>query len=158
MNEIKTNTDATTPAKGGQPARWYHVEGGFFQLPRALRYEDRLTHAQRVVLMTIASHVMLRDEVHPSRQAIRSYTGIDACDISAHTNTLEACGWLSKTYEEGRTAHYAFHVPAYAIERMRRMQAEAQSLREAASDLRRAERAARLAKLEQAAAALGISS
>jgi len=140
----------TPQANDGAPRRWYSTEGGFFQLPRAFRYDDRLTHTQRVVLMAIASHVMQCDEVHPSRQAIRAYTGIDTADISAHTNALEDHGWLSKSHEEGRVAHYALHVPTYAIERMRRMQAEAQGLREVASDLRRAARAARLAKRAQA--------
>lgn len=158
MNDRKTNTDTTTPTKADQPSRWYHEQGGFFQLPRAIRYDDRLTHAQRVILMTVASHVMLHDEVHPSRQAIRSYTGIDVADITGHTNALEDYGWLTKSVEEGRTAHYALHVPAYAIARMQRMQAEAQGLREVASDLRRAARLARIQKKEQAKAAVPVNS
>lgn len=146
MHDSKALLETTS-----QPARWYNVEGGYFQLPRALRYDDRLSHTQRAVLLAIASHVMLFDEVHPSRQAIRAYTGIDAADISGHTNALEDFGWLSKSHEEGRVAHYALHVPTYAIERMRSMQADAQGLRELASDLRRAARVARLAKRALAA-------
>lgn len=145
MHDPKAPSE-TTPQAG----RWYNVEGGFFQLPRALRYDDRLSHTQRAVLLAIASHVMLHDEVHPSRQAIRAYTGIDAADISGHTNALEDYGWLSKAHEEGRVVHYGLHVPAYAIERMRQMREQAQALREAASDARRSARAERAAKREQA--------
>lgn len=143
MNDTDHKVDTTTPG------RWYQAEGGFFQLPRAMRYDDRLTHAQRVVLVTIASHVMLRDEVYPSRQAIRSYTGMDLADISSHTGVLEDCGWLSKLQEQGRTTHYQLQVPRYAIDRMRNMQAGAAALREQAADIRRAIRAERLAKKQR---------
>jgi DNA-binding MarR family transcriptional regulator len=135
LNDSRQPPEINHP-NGAIAGRWYSVEGGYFQLPRALRYDDRLTHIQKVVLLTIASHVMLSDEVHPSRQAIRSYTGIDPADITAHTNSLDEFGWLAKSHEEGRTTHYQLQVPLYAIERMRRMNAEVQRLRDAARDAR----------------------
>ena len=135
------STQTTEPPAG----RWFNSEGGYFQLPRALRFDERLSHTQRVVLMTIASHVIHCDEVFPSREAIRSYTGMDAADITAHTNALEDLGWLSKSHTEGLSVRYLLHVPRYAVERMHAMKLEAEVEREFARERRLAARDARMA-------------
>ena len=83
MSNINTASPQSTQTTEPPAGRWFNSEGGYFQLPRALRFDERLSHTQRVVLMTIASHVIHCDEVFPSREAIRSYTGMDAADITA---------------------------------------------------------------------------
>lgn len=144
MQDTDRKTHATIPTQDIPPGRWYNAEGGFFQLPRALRYDDRLSHAQRVVLMTIASHIMLKDEAFPSRKAIREFTGMDIGDITAHTNALERFGWVYKDHVEGQAVHYLPQVPGYAIERMREVQAAAKLMRDLARTARAEARAKHL--------------
>jgi len=100
-------------------ARWYQAAGGFFCLPRALRYDDRLSHPDVHVLIAIASHVFLKDEVFPTRTSLRAYTSIQEENISRRTARLEEFGWLLKSGERGRKITYLLKVPAYAENRMK---------------------------------------
>jgi len=117
----------STPNK---PVPWYVSEGGYFQLPRAFAYDDRLSHTQCTTLVTLASFVYLTSTVFPSRKTLHVLTGIDVSDISGHTTTLEDLGWLEKRNSSGQTTRYVLKIPAYAIERMKRLQAEAAERRE----------------------------
>lgn len=122
-------------------ARWYRAPGGFFMLPRALCYDDRLTHAQRTVLLVLSSCVFSSDEIFPSRRAMHSLSGIDVSDISSHTTTLEKLGWLTKSIEPGQTTRYTLKVPDYAVTRMTRLKTEAEAHRVAARKRREIRRA-----------------
>jgi hypothetical protein len=112
-----------------KPKRWYSSAGGFFQLPRALCYDDRLSHTQRTIMLTLGSHVFLTDTVFPSRMTLHVMTGIDVSDISGHTGALEKMGWLKKLNASGQTTRYVLKVPAYAVEKMKAVQADAAARR-----------------------------
>ena len=113
------------------PKRWYASDGGYFQLPRALCYDDRLTHSQRTIMLTLGSHVFMNDTVFPSRATLHALTGIDVSDISSHTTALQRLGWLKKRNASGQTTRYALTVPTYAVERLKTVQADAAARRDA---------------------------
>ncbi len=113
------------------PKRWYASDGGYFQLPRALCYDDRLTHTQRTIMLTLGSHVFTKDTVFPSRKTLHTLTGIDVSDISSHTSALERLGWLKKRNASGQTTRYDLTVPTYAVERLKTVQAAAAARRDA---------------------------
>lgn len=98
--------------------RWYG-KSNWFSLPRAIRYDDRLSHADVRVLLAIASFEMKGGEIYPPRWQLALYTGIDETNISKRTAALVRCGWLAIIRAKGKVNKYTLHIPEYVIERQK---------------------------------------
>jgi hypothetical protein len=95
--------------------RWYETPGGYFMVPRAMCYDDRLTHPDKCLLISIASFIFKEDSVFPSRERLNSMTGMGSANISRRTKRLVELGWLSKDGVPGGKMTYTLHVPQYAL-------------------------------------------
>jgi hypothetical protein len=98
--------------------RWFDNYRGYFSLPRAMMFDDRLGHTDFRLLVAIASFVMKEDKVFPSRQTLDGYTGIGVTNISRRTKKLQEFGWLEKQWISGGRMHYTLKVPEYVLNRM----------------------------------------
>lgn len=96
--------------------RWYG-QSDWFSLPRALRYDDRLSHADIHVLIAIASFEMKGGKIRPPRWQLEVFTGIAESNISKRTKKLEAMGWIKVNSTKGKVNHYTLLIPDYAKER-----------------------------------------
>ena len=103
--------------------RWYGPSD-WFSLPRAIRYDDRLSHADFRVLLAIASHDMKGGEIYPPRWQLQKYTGITESNISKRTEQLATLGWLEIVPMPGKVNRYILKIPEYVLRRQKLVAAE----------------------------------
>jgi hypothetical protein len=108
-------SNSTSEARATEP-RWYG-QSDWFSLPRALRYDDRLTHTDIHALIAIASFEMKGGKIRPPRWQLKIFTGISESNFSKRTQKLEELGWLKVIATRGRVNHYILLIPDYAKER-----------------------------------------
>ncbi|MBD8629008.1 helix-turn-helix domain-containing protein [Oxalobacteraceae sp. CFBP 8753] len=99
-------------------ARWYG-ESDWFSLPRAMRYDDRLTHADIHLLVAIASFDMKGGEIFPPQWQLAILTKMDETNIGRRADNLAELGWLSIVKRPGRVNHYTLKIPEYARTRQK---------------------------------------
>lgn len=107
------------PQQQGQAngtTRWYG-NSNWFSLPRAIRYDDRLSHADVRVLLAIASFDMKGGSIHPPRWQLAIYTGITESNISKRTKNLAKLGWVTIISRKGKVNHFLLHTPEYVTAR-----------------------------------------
>lgn len=112
----RSETSKNHAGNGKAVTRWYG-QSNWFSLPRAVRYDDRLSHADARVLMAIASFEMKGGEIFPPRWQLEIFTGIAETNISKRTKKLEKLGWLTVIPAPGQVNKYLLHIPAYVLER-----------------------------------------
>jgi DNA-binding MarR family transcriptional regulator len=86
--------------------KWYFSPTGFFCLPRPLREDTRLSHAEFRVLVVIGSFVYAENVVFPTRKLLSDMTGIKPSNISRATNNLERLGWIEKKHGFNKAVRY----------------------------------------------------
>jgi len=110
------NHQAVAASDGDIPSRWYG-KTDWFSLPRTLRYDDRLSHADARVLVAIASFDMKNGSIHPPRWQLALYTGITESNVSKRTKKLAELGWVTITARKGKVNLYQLHTPSYVMAR-----------------------------------------
>lgn len=91
-----------------KPKIWYLAPKGYFCLPRPLRNDTRLSHADFRVLVVLASFVFEENVVFPNRKTLAEMTGMKPSNISRCTNNLEKFGWIEKEHGFNKAVRYKF--------------------------------------------------
>lgn len=124
-NQLRSTHQDASPTV---PSRWYG-DTNWFSLPRTLRYDDRLTHADIHVLLAISSFDMKNGKICPPRWQLTIYTKITQGNISRRTANLAALGWLTIIPRDGYPNEYKLHIPEYVINKQQEVEAAIQAER-----------------------------
>lgn len=130
------NTQNSLASGADAQVRWYG-KTNWFSLPRSIRYDDCLSHADVRVLVAIASFDMKNGSIFPPRWQLAIYTGITESNVSKRTKRLAKLGWVTIIARKGKVNQYLLHIPEYVTNRERTIKEDVRKEIAIRADVRR---------------------